>query len=94
MTSVNSSMFTGLISTISAINSLRQVSASNRDSSKRTKAPIADVKIPEVNPQIVCRDVSLLVRIDGYGVDMVGVSIRIHFTRHGRDDVVLLLHPR
>lgn len=50
---------------------------------KDTEAAISDLQIPEVNAQVICRQVSLTVTVDWDGVDMVGVSIRKHSSRAG-----------
>lgn len=95
ITSVSSSMLTGLISTISEH---REVPISNMSApvnfNERTEALVADVEIPKVDPQIVSRYVCFLVRIDRDGMYMIGVGIRIHLSRHGSDNVVLQSHAR
>lgn len=59
ITSVNSSILTGLISTISGL-----VSQSSPDGSQSlTEALIADVEVPQVNAQVVGRNVGLAVRV-------------------------------
>lgn len=60
----------------------------------RTEAPVANIQVPKVDPQVVCRDVRLLVRVDRDRVDVVCVCVRVYLARDGRDDVVLLLHAR
>lgn len=50
---------------------------------KDTEAAISDLQIPEVNAQVICRQVSLTVTVDWDGVDMVGVSIGKHSSRAG-----------
>jgi len=53
---------------------------------KLTEALITDVKIPQVDPQVIGRDISLLIGIDRYRVDMICVSIGIYFSRNGSGD--------
>jgi hypothetical protein len=60
---------------------------------KLTETLVADVEIPQVDPQIVRRDVRLLIGIDRYRIDMVCVSIGIYFSRDGSGDRVMDLHP-
>ena len=81
MTSVSSSMFTGLISTMSAYQLNRR-----RGQGKLTEALITDIKIPQVDPQIIGRDICLLIGIDRYRIDMICVSIGIYFSRNGSGD--------
>jgi hypothetical protein len=88
MTSVNSSMLTGLMSTMSNSSVYAQTEAV-----KLTETLVADVEIPQVDPQIVRRDVRLLIGIDRYRIDMVCVSIGIYFSRDGSGDRVMDLHP-
>lgn len=57
-----------------------------------TEALVANVKVPEVYPKIVGRDVCFLIRIDRDGMDVVGVSVGINLAWNGGDDVVLLHH--
>ena len=59
-----------------------------------TKALVANIKIPEIYPKIVGRDVGFLIRIDRDGVDMVCVSVGVNLPGNGGDDVVLLRHLR
>ena len=54
-----------------------------------TEALITDVEIPQVDSQIVSRDVGLAIRIDRDGVDVVRMCIRVDFSRDGGDDVIL-----
>jgi hypothetical protein len=51
-----------------------------------TKALVANVEIPEVNAEVVSRNVGLAVRIDRYRIDVVGVSVGVDFSRDGRSD--------
>lgn len=45
---------------------------------KDTKAAISDLQMPEVNAQVICRQVGLTVAVDRDGVDVVGVSVGKH----------------
>jgi hypothetical protein len=51
-----------------------------------TETLIADVQVPQVDPKIIGRDVSLLIGIYGYRVDMVCVGIGINFSRDSSGD--------
>ena len=57
-----------------------------------TETLIAYIQVPQVDPQIVGRDIGFLIRIDGDGVYVIGVSIGVYFARHSCDYVVLLDH--
>jgi hypothetical protein len=57
-----------------------------------TETLITDVQIPEVDPEVVCGDVRLLVGINGDGVDVISVCIGVNFPWNGSDDVILMLH--
>jgi len=81
MTSVSSSMFTGLISTMSGCQLLRVVL-----SGRLTEALVTNIEIPQVDPQIIGRDISLLIGIDRYRIDMICVSIGIYFSRYSSGD--------
>ena len=59
-----------------------------------TEATIADIQVPQVYPQVVRRDVCLLVRVDGDGVDVVCMSVGVDFAGNSSDNIVLLLHTR
>jgi len=59
-----------------------------------TEALVADVQIPEVDSQIISRDVRFLVRVDRDGVNVVGMSVRVDLSRDGGDNVILLRHSR
>lgn len=59
-----------------------------------TKALIADTEVPEVDAEIIGRDVSFLVRIDGYGMDMVCMGIGVDLAGKGGDDILLEHHAR
>ena len=74
-------MFTGLISTMSTCQLIRR-----RGQEKLTEALITDIKIPQVDPQIIGRDISLLIGIDRYRIDMICVSIGVYFSRYGSGD--------
>ena len=62
MTSVSSSMFTGLMSTMSETRHKRR--SRGEKVTPLTKALVANVKVPEVYPKIVGRDVGFLIRVD------------------------------
>ena len=92
MTSVSSSMFTGLMSTISDkihTSSSRSYAANQRRT--RTEALIGYPEVPKVDPQVISGDVGLTVRVDGDRVDMIGMGISVDFSWSSSDDVVLLL---
>jgi hypothetical protein len=57
-----------------------------------TETLITDVQIPEVDPEVICGDVRLLVGINGDGVDVISVCVGVNFPWHGSDDVILVLH--
>jgi hypothetical protein len=59
-----------------------------------TEALVADVQVPEVDPQVIRGDVGLLIRVDGDRVYMVCMSIGVHLPRDGSYDVVLVGHTR
>lgn len=97
MTSVNSSILTGLMSTISARKGGSdphppRTRGGGRKEGIRTEALVADVEIPEVDAEVVGGDVGFLVRVDGDGVYVVCVGVGVDFAGDGGDDVVLLLH--
>lgn len=57
-----------------------------------TEALIADVQVPQVDSQVICRDVCLTIRVHGYRVDVISVSIGIDLSRDGRGDRVVGSH--
>lgn len=59
-----------------------------------TEALVANIQIPQVDPEIIGRDVSLLVRVDGYRVYVVRMSVSVDFARNRGNDVILHGHPR
>jgi hypothetical protein len=61
-------------------------------SKRRTETLVADIQVPKVDSEIVGGDVCLLVRVDGYGVYVVRMSVGVDFTWDCGDDVVLLRH--
>ena len=63
-----------------------------RDEKQRTEALVTDVQIPEVDTQIVCGNVCLLIGINGDRMDMISMCVGVNFARYGGDDVVLVLH--
>lgn len=54
-----------------------------------TETLVADVEIPKINPQIVSGYIRLAVRINGNGVDVISMCIRINFPWDRGDDVIL-----
>lgn len=58
------------------------------------KALILDIKIPEVDPEIITADKCLSIAVHGYAVDVVGVGICVCSTRDGRHDSIVVRHPR
>lgn len=88
ITSVSSSMFTGLMSTMSAISTMQLSSLAPTP----TEALVADVQVPQVNPQIICRDVRLPIRVDADRVDVVSVCVGVHLSRHSSGDAVVCGH--
>lgn len=89
MTSVSSSMFTGLISTMSIDGVSKKIAYK---CSPRTETLIANVQVPQVDTKVVRRNVCFLVRIDRYGMDVVRMRIRVDLPRYSCDDVVLRRH--
>lgn len=45
---------------------------------KDTEAPVGDFQVPEVDAEVVCRQVRGVVAVDGDGVDVVGVCVGEH----------------
>ena len=46
--------------------------------SEDTETPVGDLQVPQVDSQIVCGHVGLVVAVDGDGVDVVGVCVGEH----------------
>jgi hypothetical protein len=61
---------------------------------KLTEALVADVQVPQINAQVISRDVSLLVGVDRNRVYVVRVGVRVDFAGDGGDDAVLVGHAR
>ena len=59
-----------------------------------TEAAVADVQIPEVNPEVIRGDERLLVGIDRDRVDVIRMCIRVYFPRYSSNDVVLQVRAR
>lgn len=59
-----------------------------------TEALVAGIEVPEIDAEVIGRYVSLLIRVDGDGMNVVGVGVRVNLSGNGSDDVVLLDHPR
>lgn len=90
MTSVNSSMFTGLMSTMSVRANKRQ--SRRCKGASLTEALVANIKVPEIYSKIVGGDVSFLIGIDRDGMDVVCVGVGVYLAGNCGDDVVLLGH--
>ena len=87
ITSVSSSMFTGLISTMSGPASV----CIHRSSGIPTEALVGDAKVPQVDSQIIRRNICLAIRVDGDGVDVICMRIGVDLSGSRRNDVILLL---
>ena len=59
---------------------------------KLTETLITDVQIPEVDAQVVCGNVRLLIGINGDRMDMISMCVGVDFARYSGDNVVLMLH--
>ena len=59
-----------------------------------TKALVAGIEVPEVDSEVISRYVSLLIRVDGDGMNVVGMGVGVNLSGNGGDDIVLLHHPR
>jgi hypothetical protein len=53
---------------------------------------VTDIEIPEVNSEIVSGYIGFLIRIDRYGVYMIGMGIGIDLSWDSSDDIVLKGH--
>ena len=62
--------------------------------STRTEGLIRYIHIPEIDAEVGCGDVRLLVRVHRDGVDVICMGVGVNLARYGRDDVVLLGHAR
>jgi hypothetical protein len=60
-------------------------------STPRTEAFVGNAEIPQVNSEVIGRNVCFPVRIDGYRVDVIGVCICVHLSWSGSNDMILLL---
>jgi len=94
ITSVSSSMLTGLISTMSRQGHYRPsvfriLDSSATDVKWLTEALIADPKVPQIHSQVVGRDIRFTIRVDRDRVDMVSMSVGIHLSRNGSNDVLM-----
>jgi hypothetical protein len=65
-----------------------------RATEKRTEALVADVQVPEVDAQVIGRDVGLSIRVDRDGVDVVGMGIGVDLSRNSSSDRVVGGHAR
>lgn len=45
---------------------------------KDTEAAVGDLQVPEVDAEVICRQICLVVAVDRDGVDMIGVSVGKH----------------
>ena len=90
MTSVSSSIFTGLMSTMSG--GVHKNQSRGEGVTPLTKTLVANIKVPEVYTKIVGRDVGFLIRIDRDGMDMVCMSVSVNLAGNCGNDVVLLGH--
>ena len=53
---------------------------------------ISSLQVPEVDSEVVCRQVGAIIAVDGYGVDVVSVCVAEYSAGHGFDgDIVLHL---
>lgn len=59
-----------------------------------TEALVADVQVPEVDAQVIRRDVGLPVRVDRDRVDMVGVGVRVYFAGNRSNNGVVMCELR
>lgn len=70
MTSVNSSIFAGLISTMSIANIKQHA---QHGAAKLTKTLIWNIQIPKVDSQVISRNIRLAIRVDWNGIDMISM---------------------
>ena len=84
-------MFAGLMSTMS-IGMCQHTLIGDPLNRQRTETAVADLQVPQIDPQIVRRDIRLLVRIHGYRVYVVCMGIGVNFARDSGNNIVLLLH--
>lgn len=61
---------------------------------KRTEALITNIKIPEVDSEVVTRDERLAVRVDRDRVDVIGMGVLVDLSWNGGNDSVLHVHAR
>lgn len=59
-----------------------------------TETLVTDIQVPQIDPEVIGRNVSLLVRVDRDGVYVVSVCVRVYFAGDSGDDVILLSHSR
>ena len=52
------------------------------------------MQVPKINPEIIATNEGLAVTIDRYAIDMVGVCVRIGFTRDRGYDSVMMRETR
>lgn len=58
------------------------------------KALVLDVKVPEIDAQVVTADEGLSIAVDRYAVDMVCMGVCIYPPGHGCDDCLMVRHAR
>lgn len=51
---------------------------------------VLDVQIPQVDSQIVARDERLPIRVNGYAVDVIGMSIGVGPSRDSSDNSIMV----
>lgn len=56
----------------------------------RTEALVADVQVPEIDAQVVCRDIGFAIRVDRDRVDVVGMGVGVDFAWHGGDNGIVV----
>lgn len=59
-----------------------------------TEALVADVQVPEVDAQVIRRDVGLPIRVDRDRVDMVGMGVGVYFAGNGGNNSVVMCELR
>lgn len=43
-----------------------------------TEASVGEVQVPQIDPEVIGRQIRLVVTVDGDGVDVVGVSVGVN----------------
>ena len=62
--------------------------------SEPTETLVANVKIPEVDPKIIGRQVCFTIAVYTYRVNMVRMSICVNFARYGSHNIIVECHTR